>query len=219
MGFLRRFAFAVFAAALTVAGAAAQEAGDFQPGRDYLLIDPPLPVRVPAGKVELIEFFNFSCPHCFRLQRDFNKWKSGEDMSDIALIRQPMVFPRFRGHFARAYYTLESLGVGEKFYGKVFGAIHRDRKLLNSKGRFIDWLEEEGFDAAKAEAAYDSFSVGVKVSRAEEFPAAYGVNSTPQLAVGGKYVVNAALSGTRERMFEILTALVAAERKALAGSQ
>ena len=207
--FLAAFALA-FAAAVA---ARAQE--EFVAGRDYVVIEPPLPVRVEPGKVEVLEFFNFSCPHCFRIQRPFNQWQSGEDMSNVEIVRSPVPFQQHNGHYARAFYTLESLGAAKEYYSKMFGAVHRERKLLNSKGRFVDWLEEEGFDAAKAEAAYDSFSVAVKVSRAEETAAAYGVESTPQFAVGGKYVVHGALAGSRERMFEILSALVADERKAL----
>ena len=193
--------------------AAAQE--NYAPGRDYVVISPPLPVRVAPGKVEVIEFFNFSCPHCFRLQRPFHKWQSERDMSDITLIRVPVVFQQTGGHYARAYYTLESLGAADDLYTKMFGAIHRERKLLNSKGRFMDWLEEQGYDAAAAESAYDSFSVNLKVARAERTIAEYGIDSTPQLAIGGKYVISTGLAGSRERMLDILSALVKAERKAL----
>ncbi|MGI9337006.1 MAG: thiol:disulfide interchange protein DsbA/DsbL [Gammaproteobacteria bacterium] len=205
--------FLVLPFCLMAAAAMAQES-DYVAGRDYVVIDPPLPVRVAPGKVEIIEFFNFSCPHCFRLQRPFHKWQSERDMSDITIVRVPIVFQQTGGHYARAYYTLESLNAADELYTKMFGAIHRERKLLNSKGRFVDWLEEQGYDAAAAEAAYDSFSVSLKASRTTETAAAYGVDSTPQLAVGGKYVINAVLAGSRERMLDILSALVALERKA-----
>lgn len=217
---LLRFLLIALVASLALAATGAamaqqQSAGDYVAGRDYVVIDPPLPVRVEQGKIEIIEFFNFSCPHCFRIQRPFHKWQSGEDMSDIEIVRVPVVFQQTAGHYARAYYTMESLGAADDLYTKMFGAIHRERKLLNSKGRFVDWLEEQGYDAAAAEGAYDSFSVGLKTSRTADTTTQYGVNSTPQFAVGGKYVINAALAGSRERMLDILSALVAAERAAL----
>lgn len=200
---------------LPVAAALAQESEDYAPGRDYIVIDPPLPVRVDEGKVEILEFFNFSCPHCFRLLRPFYKWQNERDMSDIEIIRVPVIFQQTGGHYARAYYTMESLNAADDLYGEMFGAIHRERKLLNSKGRFIDWLEEQGYDAAEAENAYDSFSVNLKTAKTTDIAAQYGVDSTPQLAVGGKYVISAGLAGSRERMLDILSALVAMEQQAI----
>ena len=53
--------------------------------------------------------------------------------------------------------------MAKEYYGKMFAAIHRNRKLLNSKGRFINWLEEEaGADSDTAEKVYDSFTVSTK---------------------------------------------------------
>lgn len=194
--------------------ARAQDGGNFVPGRDYHVIDPALPVRVAPGKVEVIEFFNFSCPHCFRIQRPFYQWQKERDMSDVEITRVPVAFQQTGGHYARAYYTMESLGAADDLYGKMFGAIHREHKLLNSKGRFLDWLEEQGYDAAKAEAAYDSFSVNLKTAKTADTVASYGVSGTPTFAVGGKYVIDAGLAGSRERMITILSVLVAAEQKA-----
>ena len=94
-------------------------------------------MRVAAGKLEIREFFNFSCPHCFRLQGPFSRWRNESDLSDIVIIHQPVVFERYHGHYARAYYTMEALGLAKEYYGKMFAAIHRNRKLLNSKGRLL----------------------------------------------------------------------------------
>ena len=152
-------------------------------GVNYITVEPPQPTRVPAGKIEVIEFLNFSCPHCFRMQGPFAKWRSEnkENLADVVVIRHPVVFQRYNGHYARLLYTMEALGLGEEFLGKVFNAIHRQRKLINSRDRALDWLEEEKVDRAKAEAAYDSFTMNVKVRRAEGALESYGVNGTRSL--------------------------------------
>ena len=142
------------------------------------------------------------------------RWKRDDDFSDIALSRQPVAFRSAAGHYARAFYALESLGVAEEFYGKVFDAIHRERRLLNSKGRFADWLSENGIDGARAEQVYDSFSVNAKVARANRISEEYGINSTPQMAVAGKYLLTPSVSGSLEKMVETASALVAMEREA-----
>lgn len=183
-------------------------------GTDYIALDPPLAVRAPADKIEVVEFFNFSCPHCFRMQGAMARWERDFDLSDIALARQPVVFQAAAGHYARMFHTLESLGVAEEYYGKVFNAIHRDRRLLNSKGRFVDWLDDNGLDGEKADAIYDSFSVNAKVRRAETISESYGINSTPQIAVAGKYLLTPTLSGSLQRMLETASALIEKERAA-----
>lgn len=36
-------------------------------GTDYLVVDPRAPVEAGAGKIEVVEFFWYSCPHCLSL--------------------------------------------------------------------------------------------------------------------------------------------------------
>ncbi|MGI9298533.1 MAG: thiol:disulfide interchange protein DsbA/DsbL [Gammaproteobacteria bacterium] len=212
---LRRAVFAavaVFAAAAMPFAAAAQTAP--KAGTDYIALDPPLAVRAPADKIEVVEFFNFSCPHCFRMQGAMARWERDFDLSDIALVRQPVVFQAAAGHYARMFHTLEAMGIAEEYYGKVFDAIHRDRRLLNSRGRFADWLEDNGLDGGKAEEIYDSFSVNTKVARANRIADDYGINSTPQFAVAGKYLLTPTLSGSLQKMLDTASALIETERAA-----
>lgn len=184
-------------------------------GVNYIALEPPQPTRVAAGKIEVIEFLNFSCPHCFRMQGPFAKWRADNkgELDDVVIIRHPVIFQRYNGHFARLFYTMEALNLGEAFLGKVFNAIHRQRKLLNSRGRALDWFEEEGVDRAKAEAAYDSFGVNVKVRRAEGALESYGVSGTPQFVVAGKYRLEPGVSGSQQRMLALMGELIKIERE------
>ena len=182
-------------------------------GRDYIAINPPLPTRA-GDKIEVLEFFNFSCPHCFRMQGSIAKWRAKADLSDVALLHQPVVFQRYDGHFARVYHTLVALGVEDEYYGKVFAALHRERQLINNQDRFVDWMEENGFDADKVTAVYDSFTVNTKVKRDVDIVSAYGIDSTPQMAVAGKYVLTPALSGSYDGVMRDVEILLARERRA-----
>ena len=106
--------------------------------------------------------------------------------------------------------------MAKEYYGKMFAAIHRNRKLLNSKGRFINWLEEEaGADSDTAEKVYDSFTVSTKTARAADAAAVYGIDSTPQFVVAGKYILNLSISGSYVRLFATLSALLEKERQSL----
>lgn len=208
--------FAVFSAF----SAAAQTAPDgLREGIDYAPLDPPLPTRAPEGKIEVLEFFNFSCPHCFRMQTPIAAWEKAnkeKEITDVALIRQPVIFQSAGGHYARLYHTLEAMGVAESLFRSVFNAIHRGRILLNTSGRLADWLEEKGLDGDKAEKIYDSFAVNAKIARDGRITEEYGVNSTPHMAVAGKYLISTGHSGSLDRMMAIADMLVERERKLLA---
>ena len=194
--------------------AAPAAADGLRAGIDYIELVPPRPVRVEAGKIEVREFFNFSCPHCFRLQGPFAKWQAEHAGEDVVIVHQPLVFARYNGHFARVYYTLSGLKLSGELHAKVYDAIHVQRELINSRGRFLDWLVEQGAARDRAAAMYDSFTVNSLAVRAESIAAEYGIDSTPQIAINGKYIINPALSRSYERLMDTLTALVERERQA-----
>lgn len=190
-------------------------AGNLTAGTDYIELSPPRPIRVPAGKIEVREFFNYSCPHCFRLQGHLAKWLAQNQQDDIVLVHQPVVFQRYNGHFARVYYTIQALKLEKELHSEVYDALHVQRQLINSKGRFLDWLEEDHqIDRDRAEKVYDSFTVQTRARLANDIAADFGVDSTPQLAVNGKYIINPGLSRSYENLMTHLTELVEHERQA-----
>lgn len=206
----------LFIAGLALPTATAAAADNLQAGRDYIVLNPAQPTRVSPGKIEIVEFFNFSCPHCHRLQGHLNKWRADNAAEDIALVHQPVVFQRYNGHFARVYYTLEGLDIADEFIPKIYTAIHTERQLLNSRGRFLDWLEDQGIDRDRADKMYDSFTVVSRAKRAADVALDYGISSTPHLAINGKYVIGPSLSRSYETMLETLSTLIDRERAALA---
>ena len=77
-------------------------------GRDYVTIDPPLNSDSP-GKIEVIEFFSFACPHCNDLQPLLNTWET-KLPRDVVFKRVPVVFNPFYQLMAKLYYALEITG-------------------------------------------------------------------------------------------------------------
>ena len=50
---------------------------DYKLGKDYRLIDDPLPVR-QDGMVEVTYAFWYGCNHCFSFDSTINNWKSSQ---------------------------------------------------------------------------------------------------------------------------------------------
>lgn len=190
---------------------AAQPAAALESGRDYMVLNP---AQMPEtkGKVEVVEFFAYTCPHCFELEPDLNAW-ARKLPKDVVLKRVPAVFSEKWEPMARAYYALEALGLLEKMHGDVFNAIHVDEKDITSAEAFLDWAAKRGVNRARLSDAFNSFGVAAKVARAKQMSKAYRLTGVPALAVGGKYLTSASMTGSHQKALEAVDALIAMERR------
>ena len=102
-----------------------------QEGTDYLVLDKPAPVDVAAGKIEVVEFFWYSCPHCNHFEPQLAAW-SQKASKDVSLRRTPVAFRADFEPQQRLYYVLESLGKIDELHKKVFYAIHVDKQNLTT---------------------------------------------------------------------------------------
>src|SRR5690606_15119072 len=90
---------------------------------------------------------------------------------------------------------LESLGRLD-LHPAVFKAIHQERKRIYTQDAITDWVAEQGVDNAKFESVFKSFGIQAKITRANDLVETYGVQGTPSLAVGGKYVTSPSMTGS-----------------------
>ncbi len=188
--FLRSFAIASLAAGLAFAPASNAQADE-----RYVTLEPAQPSDT-TGKVEVLEFFAYTCPHCFAMEPLAAKWAQTLPES-VAFKRVPVGFNAGMADLQKLYYTLEALGRLD-LHEKVFVALHRERKRLNNFNAMAGWIETQGVDRKEFEAAFNSFGINNKVARANELTKNYKIDSTPSLAVGGRYVTSPGMTGTYE---------------------
>lgn len=181
-------------------------------GQDYELLTPPQAAST-QDKVEVIEFFSYACPHCYQLQPHVVKWAK-ELPANTAFVRVPVSFGRREwGQLSRAFYALEATGDLERLDDALFEAIHKQRRPLFNLDQIAGWAAENGVEAGKFRAAFDSPGVSAKAMRAEQLSRDYKVNGVPSLIVDGKYI---AKGHTHDDMLKVARQLVdksAAERK------
>lgn len=202
---LHRLAFALFLS-LTLSSAHAAEWG-----KDYVEITPPQAVDAPRGKVEVIEFFWYRCPHCAELEPDLEAWAKRQP-GYVLIRRQPAVLNDAWLPLTRAFYALEAVGHLDRLHAAVFTAIHRDRIDLNDANTFFDWALAHGVDRKKLAAAYNSFSVNAKAARAKQLTARYKITGVPAFVVNGKYQTSAYLTGGHKALFKVLDDLIKQEK-------
>ncbi len=184
-------------------------------GIDYLELKPPQPTE-SSGKIEVIEFFWYRCPHCYALEPDLESWVKRLPR-DAQFKRVPGVLNEDWAIDARVFYTLESLGEVERLHRPLFDAIHQQggvRLRGDAFARWVaDWLAKQKVDMAKYDAAFHSFTVESKLRRAAQMNQAYRLDGVPALAVQGRYIVIASTS--RKAMLATTDFLIGEARKQL----
>ncbi len=194
-------------------------------GVDYRTLDKPQ--NTEAGKkIEVTEFFWYSCPHCFALEPHLAEWVK-KHSDTIVFKRVPVNFRESFIPQQKLYYALEAMGKSEELQGKVFHAIHVDRQNLDTDAAILDFVVKHGVDKQKFIEAYSAFGTQAKVKRALSLQEAYKIDGVPTIAVDGKYetspsIVGAAMGSQPESVLatsalQVMDALVAkaqAEHKA-----
>jgi thiol:disulfide interchange protein DsbA len=177
----------------------------FKSGKDYLPLERPVATEAGNGKVELIEFFWYSCPHCNAFEPTFAQWIKTAP-KDVVVRRVPVAF---RDDFApqqRLFFALEAMNLLESLHAKVFAAIHVENAAI------ADWVAKQGVDKAKFSETYKSFGVASKLKRAVQLQNDYHVEGVPSFGVAGRYYTDGSIAGSMERALKVVESLIAQSR-------
>ena len=183
-----------------------------QEGKDFRTLDKRAPVEAPAGKIEVVEFFWYSCPHCYAFEPKLQAWLK-KLPPDIAFRRVPVAF---RDDFVpqqRLYYTLEAMGKVDELHSKVFAEIHQNRQPTDREDRIVAFAEKNGLDRAKFQEMYNSFNVSTKARKAKQLQDQYEVDGVPALGVAGRFYTDGTLAGGMDQALQVVDYLVAEARR------
>ena len=191
-------------------------------GVHYIRLAEPAPSGT-SGKIEVIEFFWYECPHCNAFEPALEAWAKRQP-SDVAFRRVPVWFREEPFSIQqRLFYTLEALGELPTLHRKVFSAIHSDHTRMRSAEDLTAFALKNGIDPLKFVAAYNSFGVQSKSLQARQTTAAYKIDAVPAMGVQGRYTTNGTLAnastgpGSNDRMLGVVDALIAKVRSGSRG--
>ncbi len=157
-------------------------------GREYSLLSNPQKAETP-GKIEVLEFFSYGCPHCNDFHPLISEWAK-KLPSNVAFVRVPVSFGRPQwGALVRAYYTLQSTGDLARLDSALFDALHKERKPLFDEASLTAWAAANGVPADKFKETYESFNVSTRASHAEQLSRNYNVQGVPHVVIDGKYEI------------------------------
>jgi thiol:disulfide interchange protein DsbA len=181
-------------------------------GTHYTKLAQRAPVAAPAGKIEVVEFFSYGCPHCFSFEPTLEGWAK-QLPADVVLRRVPVGFNAAYETYQKIYYALEAMGQLNAMHRKVFDAIHVQRQRLDKEADIVAFMQANGVDGAKFAEHFKSFSVQTKQRQAKQLTESYRIEGVPTLGVQGLYVTSGSLAGSNERALAVADKLVQGVRK------
>jgi thiol:disulfide interchange protein DsbA len=177
-------------------------------GRHYVQLSQPVAVSAPAGKLELIDFFWYGCPHCAAFEPALDAW-SRHLPEFTTFSRVPVAFrPEPFATHQRIFYALEALGQLEAQHRRVFYAIHNEKLAMNKPAEIAAYLAPHGVDSAKFLEAFSSFTTQSKIKRANALVDAYQIDGVPAIGVHGRYYTSGAMAGSNEQALIVADYLV-----------
>jgi thiol:disulfide interchange protein DsbA len=198
---------------LAVTGSARAQGGPVE-GQHYVRLSTPVPVTLnaPDKKVEVVEFFWYECPHCFDFEPALEAWV-GRLAPDVAFRRVPVGFTARHQATQKLYFALEEMGTLKDLHRKVFNAVHLQNQRMSTESEITAFVVANGVDPSRFTAAYKSFSVNAKATRARQLSEAYKIDGVPALGIHGRFYTGASLAGSHERALAVADFLIQRARQ------
>ena len=209
---IARLARPLFAGLLVLAGSSAL-AADLTEGVQYKTLRPAVPTNVAPGKVEVVEVFWYACGHCYLLEPRLAAWDKKGKPANVELVRMPAVWNDLLKLHARLFYTIEVLGKPQ-LHDEAFREINVRGNRLETPEKIEAFLTARGVSKADFQKTFTGFAVESKLARAADLNKRYRITSTPTVVVNGKYVTDAGMAGSEDKLFEVINALAAREKPA-----
>jgi len=181
-------------------------------GTNYVRLSQAATVATP-GKIEVIEFFWYGCPHCNAFEPALEAWEK-KLPADVAFRRVPVAFrpEPFVAH-QKIFYSLDAMGLIPTMQRKVFYAIHVQHQRLDQLPEIAEFMKQNGVDSVKFIENFNSFSVQTRIRQAAQLSEAYKIDGVPAMGVQGRYYTSGSMAGSNDGMLTVADYLIQKSRK------
>jgi thiol:disulfide interchange protein DsbA len=196
---------------LSLIGAVSAQTRPIEEGFDYRVL--PIAQAIEAkGKIEVLEFFWYGCPHCHDFEPQLDAWVKRQ-AKDVSVKKVPVAFRDDLLPHSQLFYALESLGKSN-LHAKVMETMHVGKRKLLTEPEIADWAVSQGIERETFLKAFKSFTVTSKARAANQIAQAYRIDGVPTVAVQGKYITSPSITaGSKARAIEAMDHLVNKARK------
>ena len=181
---------------------------EYKLGKDYRLVDNPMPVK-KDGIVEVTESFWYGCAHCYSFEPAINSWKANLGQ-DTKLIKMPITWGGIHQLHAALYYTIEALKLDPSTHSAVFVTIHKEGNFLQNPKAIEKFLAKFGVAPEVTSQYLNSFSVKQKVNRGIKYAKQVKVTAVPMMIVDGTYIIES--KGSFADMLKVVDYVVELQR-------
>ena len=181
---------------------------EYKLGRDYELIDNPLPVK-KDGVVEVIESFWYGCYACYSFEPAINSWVA-KQKADVKFRKMPVSWSPVHQLHAKLYYIIESLKLDPSTHSAVFVTMHKDGNMLQRENSVKDFLSKYNVAPEITEQYLKSFTINQKINRDAKQSRQMMLTATPMMVVDGTYVIKN--KGSFADMLKVVDYLVELQR-------
>lgn len=155
----------------------------------YTVLDVSQAPPAPApGAAEVVEFFMYSCGHCHAFDGPLNAWVRARPA--IRFQRLPIAFSARDVPLQRLYFAVQALPNPEQLHRRIFDAIHRQKRALDSEGAMADFMVQQGIDRAAFLDAYRAPGVQQQIDRVLALRHRYAVRAVPTLVVADRFLTS-----------------------------
>ena len=158
-------------------------------------------------QVEMIEFFNYSCGHCYDFletsKKLHNKFKD-----KLYHKKYPIYWGQQTAFPAKAFYIADELGIEEKFTQELFDTNFK-LQINIFQLRVIQRLSQHYKIEQEIIEGMKSPSIAAKVNESLALAKKYNANETPTIILNGTLKVTPSISGgTVDKMTENLELII-----------
>lgn len=197
--------------AISFSGLSGAQSPKIEEGFDYRILPTPQPLE-SKGKVEVIEFFWYGCPHCYDFEPELNVWLKRQP-KDVIFRKVPVAFRDDLMPHSQLFYALEAMGKGDALNDKVMYAMHKENKRLMTENEIADWVTTQGIDRNIFLATYRSFAVVSKARAARQMADTYRIDGVPTVVMQGRYMTSPSIAGTKAKAISVMEHLEQKIRK------
>lgn len=175
--------------------------------KDYTILTTPVQkTPVANGKVNVKEFFSYTCIHCKDLEPLVESAIVPNKNIEFSKIQVMWSDQAEMTGFAKLNATIQALGLN-KLNVPAFNAIFSNQNLNDPKV-LKAFLVQNGLKPADVNnfiTTYNSFAISVKVGVYKNLTKTYNITGTPMFVIADKYVANPALP---EKLILVVQALI-----------
>lgn len=209
---LKKVLIFVFLALFTTTAYAAPQAQiQPQPPGEKFVVIPDKKNTHERGKVKMIIFFDFFCPHCHQfdsvvtplLEREYGK-KLQISYIGYPIIYEDSVIP------IEAFELAKDEGKGEEMKNAIFDAIYYKRKEGASYDVLTSLAQSIGMNAEKFRKKLESGEKKKSVLDGKELAKSYGAKSTPTVIIDGNTLIK---DNTLATVSSVIDKILAGDKK------